>query len=174
MLRLKKNILNCILSQRKQSLRRFSTPSLPEFADVVIIGTIYSHCKWKLRQYLSPQAGKIKWAERKIEKGKKKVFPSPVSINFVIVNDNRMAQASFLSQVHNYEIIPSWFAIIEFEQLLGEKRKIKIITKRNNTSLIIMCWLNDLSGDYQKMKLFSNKPSNSAQNLIWTRTSEIC
>ncbi|CAG9805929.1 unnamed protein product [Chironomus riparius] len=38
MLRFKKSIYNCINSQRKQFVRRFSTPTLPEFADVVIIG----------------------------------------------------------------------------------------------------------------------------------------
>lgn len=38
MLRFKQSIYNCINSQRKQFVRRFSTPALPEFADVVIIG----------------------------------------------------------------------------------------------------------------------------------------
>ena len=40
MLRFKKSIYNCINSQRKQFVRRFSTPTLPEFADVVIIGIL--------------------------------------------------------------------------------------------------------------------------------------
>lgn len=53
MLRFKKNILNCIISHGKQSVRCFSTPTIPEYADVVIIGTCYKENDMKIEIFLS-------------------------------------------------------------------------------------------------------------------------